>query len=627
MTLRFSSQYYLLGFIVVIIQFVLRAEAAPRHATIVSRDLINATTKYDFIIAGGGIAGLTLADRLTEVPEVAVLVVEAGPLDHGEDAVLVPGAYNPAPYFWPMVSVPQTALNNTVHLATCARVVGGGSTINAMIFLRGDVEDYNGWTKLSNEGWSWDSLLPYFKKSENFTAPDPAFAAAGNISWIDSVHGFGGPVQNTYPNYFFPGSGNWWVAANSSGVNPCPDPNAGDVKGIFWLRLSEDAEKRHRNHARINHYERVISSRPNYHLLPDTTVRRVLFEGNKTTGVELMPTTGGDLTVMSASKEVILAAGGLHTPQILQLSGVGPEPLLNSFGINVVSDLPGVGQNFQDQPTITMSYNFTDNSEPNWNTLLGNATYDAEQFALYNSTGRGPYTITRTLSTNFISLPLQNLTSKANDIIENARSLSGQGSSLPPDTDPTVIAGYMRQREIMLDQLDNKVSIGGLHWGTANTGTLYLFKPFSRGTVTINSTDPLANPLVDFRAATDPTDLDVAVALVRKAREIMDAPSMRVLGPIEVAPFGQVVQTDEEIREAVRQTFNPSNGHECCTAAMMPKELGGVVDDKLRVYGIDGLRVADTSFWPMPLNGAPSATVYASAEKLADMVKDEYYSE
>ena len=248
--------------------------------------------------------------------------------------------------------------------------------------------------------------------------------------------------------------------------------------------------------------------------------------------------------------------------------------------------------------------------------MLENDTYDAEQFALYKDSRQGPYTITRTLSTNFISLPLQNMTSKSADIIEAARNISNPDVSLPPDTDSSVVAGYTRQREIMLDQLENHVSVGGLHWGTANTGTLYLFKPFSRGTVNINSTDPLSNPLVDFRAATDPTDLDVAVALVRKAREIMDAPSMRVLGPNEVAPFGQGVQTDEEIKDAVRRTFNPSNGHECCTAAMLPKDLGGVVDDQLKVYGVDGLRVADISFWPMPLNGAPSATVYASAEKV-----------
>lgn len=256
----------------------------------------------------------------------------------------------------------------------------------------------------------------------------------------------------------------------------------------------------------------------------------------------------------------------------------------------------------------------SNNVVPNWNSLVENATYDAEQFALYNTSRQGPYTITRTLSTNFISLPLQNLTSEYAKIIDIAHSISSPGAYLPPDPDPAVVAGYTRQREIMLNQLENGVSIGGLHWGTADTGTLYLFKPFSRGTVNINSTDPLANPLVDFRAATDPSDLEVAVALVRKARDIMGAPSMRVLGPTEVAPFGPGVQTDDEIKEAVRQTFNPSNGHECCTAAMMPKELGGVVNDQLKVYGVEGLRVADISSWPMPLNGAPSATVYASAE-------------
>lgn len=255
--------------------------------------------------------------------------------------------------------------------------------------------------------------------------------------------------------------------------------------------------------------------------------------------------------------------------------------------------------------------------EPNWNSLLENATYDAEQFALYNASRQGPFTITRTLSTNFISLPLRNLTSKSESIIATARNVSSPITFLPPETDPAVSAGYARQRSIMLDQLVNDVSVGGLHWGTADTGTLYLFKPFSRGTVAINSTDPLASPLVDFRAATDPTDLDVAVALVHKARDIMDAPSMRVLGPTELMPFGQGVQTDDEIKEAIRQTMNPSNGHECCTAAMLPRDLGGVVDDQLKVYGVEGLRVADISFWPMPLNGAPSATVYASAEMVS----------
>lgn len=254
--------------------------------------------------------------------------------------------------------------------------------------------------------------------------------------------------------------------------------------------------------------------------------------------------------------------------------------------------------------------------EPNWNTIVNNATYAAEQLHIYETEHKGPYTITRTLSTIFASLPLKNLTSTYLRIVDTARNVSNPAAYLATGTDPAVAAGYTAQREILLDQLVGDVSVGGLHWGTAEQGGLYMFKPFSRGQVVINSTDPLDNPLVDFRAATDPTDLDVAAALLRKTRDIMDSPSMRALGPTELSPFGPDVQTDDEVKQAIRQAMTPTNGHECCTAAMMPEELGGVVDDQLRVYGVQGLRVADISFWPIPVVGAPSATMYAAAEKV-----------
>lgn len=243
--------------------------------------------------------------------------------------------------------------------------------------------------------WCWNfakkpvKTSTEYEKSENFTPPDPAFAAVANISWDDTVHGFNGPVQNTYPNYYFPGSGkallrryslvsditktdlstaNWRTAAEHVGIVFSPDPNDGSAKGLYWLRISEDAQVRHRNDARINHYDRVKLTRPNYHILVNTTVARVLFEGTTATGVEFLPTAGGNTSVVHASKEVILAAGALHTPQILQLSGVGSEALLESFGIAIVSILPGTGQNFQDQPVVSISYDCefwpTPRSEP-----------------------------------------------------------------------------------------------------------------------------------------------------------------------------------------------------------------------------------------------------------------------
>lgn len=254
--------------------------------------------------------------------------------------------------------------------------------------------------------------------------------------------------------------------------------------------------------------------------------------------------------------------------------------------------------------------------EPNWDTIINNATYAAEQFEIYEQQHRGPYTITRTLSTIFAALPLQNLTSKYLDIAAAARNVSNPAAYLAPGTDPTVVAGYAAQRALLLEQLTGDVSVGGLHWGTAGQGALYLLKPFSRGQVIIGSTDPLTAPLVDFRAATDPADLDVAAALLGKMRDVMGAPSMAALGPEELSPFGDAVRTGEEVRAGVRRAMTPTNGHECCTAAMLPRELGGVVDDQLRVYGVRGLRVADTSFWPMAIGGAPSASVYAAAEKV-----------
>ncbi|CAK7225881.1 hypothetical protein SCUCBS95973_006012 [Sporothrix curviconia] len=616
------------------------ARVVPEHATIVDRTTA-AATSYDFVIAGGGIAGLTVADRLTEDPSVNVLVVEAGPFDQGEDAVLVPGAYNPAAYLWPdLFTVPQEGLNNGVYFAICGRVVGGGSTVNAMIFIRGDQEDYAGWTALGNPGWTWADLLPYFEKSENFTFPSAQLAAQGNITWNAAVHGSAGPVQATYPDYFFPGSGNWFEAAQHAGIAPDTDPNDGSVRGVFWLPLAEDARTRTRSDARVNHYDRVIATRPNYHLLPETSVSRVLFSSAKrATGVQFVATDGTSSapTTVNASKEVLVAAGGLHTPQLLQLSGIGPAALLAAFGIPVVSDLPGVGANFQDQPTIPMTYNLgarkserqltspvTNNVSPNWGSLLNNATYDAEQYARYEANKTGPYTLVRTLSTNFAALALRDITPDYLAIIAQAAARNPL-AYLPAGTDATVAAGYVAQRAVLLAQLAADAAVGGLHWNTDATNTLYTFKPFSRGTVAINSTSILDSPLIDYRTATDPTDLAIYTALLKKNRQVMAAPSMAALGPVEDAPFGTAtVTSDAAIQAAIRSVMSPTNGHECCTAAMLPRALGGVVDSDLQVYGVTGLRVIDVSYWPFPVAGAPSATMYGTGEKIAAVIKAKY---
>ncbi|KAL0930316.1 choline dehydrogenase [Colletotrichum truncatum] len=595
----------------------------PRYATVASREVVS-ETKYDFVIAGGGVSGLTVADRLTEDPSINVLVIETGPFDKDEDSVLVPGAFFPVPYLWlGLTSTPQAALNNRSFPVPAGRVVGGGSVVNGMVFVRGGRTEFSGWEKLGAEGWGFDDLLPYFKKSENFTAPPKDFADAANISWVESAHGHDGPVQASYPNYFFPGAENFWQAALESGLTPSPDPNGGDrAVGLFNFPTLADATTRTRSHARLNHYTRVKDSRPNYHILAEHTVSKVLFDGKRAVGLEYLPTAGGDKVKVYAKKEVLLAAGALHTPQLLQLSGIGAKKFLQSFGIDVIADLPGVGENFQDQGELKVPYTIAKQIFPNSGALDTNSTYDAEQRALYDAEKKGAYTIVRTLSTNLALPPLSNTTSTWKDIIAAANK-NKPLTYLAPGTPSSVQEGYKRQRALILDQLSGQdVPLGMVHWGTGNSVTLYFLKPLSRGSVKINSTDPLAQPVIDFRTASDPIDFDLAAALFEKSKEIMSAPAMKVLGPQMSAPFAGA--TGDELKELLRANMAPSNAHSCCTAAMVPKEKGGVVDTQMRVYGVKGLRVIDVSYWPMVMTAAPTATTYASGEKIADVIKKEY---
>ncbi|KAJ8133259.1 hypothetical protein O1611_g363 [Lasiodiplodia mahajangana] len=590
----------------------------PLHASVVSRQEAENNT-YDFIVVGGGIAGLTVADRLTEDPSISVLVVEAGPFDQGEDSVLIPGDYPPFQYFNGLESVPQEGLDNRSVDTVCAKVVGGGSVVNAMVYLSQCIEE----TRLTTMIGANLGILAG-AGAENFTKPDSDFAAQANISWDNSVRGTSGPVKYSYPNYFYPGSANWWNAAKSIGLPIVKDPEAGNNLGIFWIPSVLDATTMTRSDARINHYDRVKASRLNYHILASTTVSKVLFNGTRAIGVEYLPSAGGDSTQVYATKEVIITAGGVHTPQVLQLSGIGPQALLNELGIAVIQDLPGVGQNLQDQSTLTIEWNFTSNISPNSGSLDSNATYNAEQRALYDTDRAGAYTIVRSLSTNIGQLSLQLTTNNYSAIAAEARSRD-PAASLPSDVDPTVLEGYRKQRELLIQQFEGQeAAIGTLHWGTSSSSLIYHLKPLSRGTVRINSTDPLVNPVLDYRTATDPTDLAVYVALFGRNRELFAAPDMAVLGPVEASPFSAQLQTDEEIITVLRQQINPSNAHQCCTAAMLPRDLGGVVDSEWNVHGVQGLRVGDISYWPFQTSGAPSATVYASGEKLADVIKRDY---
>jgi len=325
-----------------------------------------------------------------------------------------------------------------------------------------------------------------------------------------------------------------------------------------------------------------------------------------------------------ASKEVLVAAGGVHTPQLLQLSGIGPKKLLDTLGIDVVADLPGVGTNLQDTPNFNVPYNFTNNVVPNEQAFATNSTYDAQELALYNSPHEGPYVLPRGRSSNIAILPLPNITSNYSAILAAAKSRD-PAASLPADTDPTVLAGYKAQRDIRIGQLAGQdVPAAFLQWNAGNAVTLFLATQLSRGSVNINSTDVLNIPVIDWQSMTDPTDYDIMVATVLKNREIMKAPGMASLGAHEAAPFGDNVTDPSQLQQALASVGRPSLAHMCCTAPMMDLDKGGVVDAHYKVYGVPGLRVIDIASVPLLTTLPPQAALYALAERIADMIKHAY---
>ncbi|KAL4781083.1 hypothetical protein BJX76DRAFT_360243 [Aspergillus varians] len=600
------------------------ALTVPRHAILVSEREVQ-SSEYDFIIAGGGVAGLTVADRLTEIPDVRVLVIESGAVDQDEDFVYIPGSYAPEPYCWPgLTNEPSAELNNRVFDSVVARVAGGASIVNAMIFLRGTALDFDGWGSLGNDGWDWEGMLPFFIKSENFTEPTPELAREGNLTWDDSVRGHDGPVQYTYPNYIYPGLGLINDAALHIGIQPRLDPNAGENTGVFNQPFALDATTWTRSSAKRTHYDPAVG-RPNYHFLSNTTVARVIFDGTQAIGVEYLPSAGGQISKAYASMEVLVAAGALHTPQVLQLSGVGPRDLLESLDIPIVSDLPGVGSNLQDQTTLPFVYTWAHSLTPNATTFIINTTFAAEQRALYDQHLPSAWSVTRGLAPKFVFLSYEDATADtAYESILAEAEARNPADSLLPGVHPTVLAGYTAQRQLIFDEFRGSgLAVGGIAWDTDANVQSFNVKPFSRGHVYINQTNPLAKPVIDFRTASDPTDFRLHIALLHKQRELFDAPSLAALGPTEIVP-GAAVQTDEEVIETMREILQPSNGHQCCSAPMMPLELGGVLSPEMKVYGTTGLRVIDISHWPKELAGPPMASIYAAGEKVADIIKDEY---
>lgn len=263
--------------------------------------------------------------------------------------------------------------------------------------------------------------------------------------------------------------------------------------------------------------------------------------------------------------------------------------------------------------SLTNESTVTSNLFPNGGSLRTNSTYAAEQRALYNAQQPSAYDLSTSTGNLFIQLPLSNLTNASASIISLAETRD-PAELLGGNPDPGVLQGYKKQRKLIISSL-NASGVGDISWNTDFATSLYMVKPLSRGSVRINSTDVLTAPLIDFGAITDPTDLEMLLAVYLKNRELMATPDIAILSPVETSPAPGLTDKDA-IKDAIKKTLTPTNAHHCCTAAMMKREDGGVVDPQSRVYGTKRLSVVDISAWPLIVAGGPMGSVYAAAEKV-----------
>ncbi|RMY02061.1 hypothetical protein D0868_08161 [Hortaea werneckii] len=582
--------------------------------------------EYDYVIIGGGTSGLTVANRLTE--------------DNKEGGTTVPGLPVPDKYVRTVESVPQVGLNGRTSRFQTGAVVGGGTVVNGRSIFPMSLE-------LGNPGWGWKDLLPYFQKvgpnhafvltsladmvfpqSETFTPP--SFHIANEYADIISPdlapHGTDGPVGSSFPNFQWPIAKNFFRGWNAIGLLTQPQPNAGDANGAIYGPLSLNAKNQSRSSASNAYYRPIASRRSNLHLIVGHAASRINFDRFTARSVDFISsnmTTNSSKNPVSnvrACREIILAAGAPYSPQILQLSGIGPKKLLEGIGIETIVDLSGVGNNFQDQPTMFMQYTYSNYPYPSPEWLFTNETWTKEQLSLYYHNRTGPMTVPYFSGTLVAYLPLQNMTNEYDQILQSASDVN-TSSLLPVNTDPAVLAGYHAQTQILLGRYRSiHTTVQEVAFGGSGTVPVALLKPFSRGSIQINTTDPSKRPLVDFGTFSHPTDLEIAVEAIKKTREFMNSAPMQETGATEIVP-GANITSDEEIAAAIRNLARSTWQHPTSSCSMMRRELGGVVDPFLKVYGVERLRVVDASIMPMTIGSHTSSTVYAVAEKAADIIK------
>jgi choline dehydrogenase len=509
---------------------------------------------HDYIVVGAGAAGSVLAHRLTEDSGTRVLVLEAGGADD-DPRIERPSAFRQlldSPFNWGDSTEEEPHLNARRVSLPRGRGWGGGGSISAMVYVRGHASDFDRWEERGNPGWGYDDVLPYFKKAEN------------QESGPSEYHGVGGPQNVAYPRWVPPISAAFLNAAMQAGLPRNEDFNGERQEGVGFYQLNQ---KNGRRHSAADAYLRPALKRDNLRIESHARATRVLFEGERAVGVVYVQ--NGRTHEVRATREVILSAGTIGSAQLLLLSGVGPAEHLRERGIEVVRDLPGVGENLHDHPRVALTYA---SAEP-----LGLSEAEQERArAEYEETRSGPLSSNGVAAGAFVRLS-------------------------PDDPAPGV--------QIML---------------TANpaAGTFSvhaaLMHPESRGWIRLRSTDPTEPPAILVNYLADERDLDRLVQGLEIARRIARAEALADYRGEEIGP-GPNGWSPEALHDYVRDNvgtfFHPVG------TCRMGSDEGAVVDAELRVRGVEGLRVIDASIMPTLISGATHAATVMIAEKGADLLR------
>ena len=527
---------------------------------------------FDFVVVGGGSGGCAVAGRLSEDASTSVALLDAGGRNDnwvvttpGAIILMLAGKINN----WAFDTVPQKGLNGRIGYQPRGKGLGGSSAINAMVYIRGHRADYDQWDSLGNTGWSYADVLPYFKRSEN------------NAELDGEYHGKGGPLRVAGLRSDNPVKEMFLQGAREAQFRIRDDFNGDEQEGLGIYQVTQDNGERWS--AARGYIHPHMGSRQNLRVETLAQATRIIFEGKRAVGVEYVQ--GKEKKVLRARREVILAAGAFQSPQLLQLSGVGDAADLGKHGIESRHHLPGVGKNLQDHPDFVFGF-----------------ASDAPHFAGLSWSGIG----------RIIKGIGQYRRERRGPMTSNVAECGGFLKTKPDLELPDIQLHFCMA---MVEDHGRKP-----RWGTGFSCHVCLLRPKSIGSVLLNSADPLAAPAIDPNFFGDERDVETMVAGFKMTKRLLDAPALRALQKQDL--FTSDVKTDDDIR-AILRARSDTVYHPVGTCKMGVNDPMAVVDPKLKVYGLEGLRVVDASIMPTLIGGNTNEPTIMIGEKAADMIKAE----